>query len=61
MFLGLIDISSKKNIILAVIAGGLQFYQSKMVLDEQMKHRPRQPASPASGAVSYDGNRSKTR
>ena len=40
MFLGLIDISSKKNIILAVIAGGLQFYQSKMILNEQMKHRP---------------------
>ena len=47
MFLGLIDISSKKNIILAVIAGGLQFYQSKIVVDEQMKHRP--PATRESG------------
>ncbi len=37
LFLGFIDIS-KKNIVLAVLAGVLQFRQSKMILDEQKKH-----------------------
>src|SRR3972149_9398005 len=36
-FLGILDLSLKKNIILAVLAGALQFYQSKMMLDEQKK------------------------
>lgn len=36
-FLGLVDLSAKKNIILALLAGALQFYQSKMMLDEQKK------------------------
>lgn len=36
-FLGFLDLSLKKNIILAVLAGALQFYQSKMMLDEQKK------------------------
>lgn len=36
-FLGFLDLSLKKNIFLALIAGGLQFYQSKMMLDEQKK------------------------
>lgn len=37
MFLGFLDLSLKKNILLAVLAGALQFYQSKMMLDEQKK------------------------
>lgn len=36
-FIGFIDIS-KKNIVLAIVAGLLQFWQSKMILDEQKKH-----------------------
>lgn len=36
-FLGFIDIS-KQNMALAVLAGALQFWQSKMILDEQKKH-----------------------
>ena len=35
IFLGLIDISNNKNIILALITGVLQFYQSKMMMDHQ--------------------------
>lgn len=37
LFLGFVDISNK-NIFLALIAGALQFWQSKMILDEQKKH-----------------------
>lgn len=36
VFLGLVDIANK-NIYLAILAGILQFFQSKMILDEQMK------------------------
>lgn len=37
IFLGFIDIAKKQNIILAVLAGILQFWQSKMVLNQQTK------------------------
>lgn len=37
LFLGFVDIS-KQNIMLALTAGALQFWQSKMILDEQKKH-----------------------
>ena len=40
IFLGFIDISKKGNIILALLAGAFQFYQSKMMLDQQKKTRP---------------------
>jgi len=39
IFLGFIDLS-KQNLYLALIAGVLQFYQSKMLLDEQKKNQP---------------------
>ncbi|OGD31991.1 hypothetical protein A3C91_03685 [Candidatus Azambacteria bacterium RIFCSPHIGHO2_02_FULL_52_12] len=38
IFLGFIDIS-RKNIYLAILAGILQFYQSKMILNEQMRNQ----------------------
>lgn len=37
IFLGFIDIAQKQNIILAVLAGIFQFWQSKMILDQQTK------------------------
>lgn len=37
IFLGLIDISKNKNLILALLASALQFYQSKMMMDQQKK------------------------
>ena len=40
IFIGFIDISKKGNIILALLAGAFQFYQSKMMLDQQKKTRP---------------------
>lgn len=35
IFLGLVDISKNHNIFLALITGALQFYQSKMMMDQQ--------------------------
>lgn len=48
IFLGLIDISKNKNLILALLAGSLQFYQSKMMLDQQKKTQlaPAKSAAP---------------
>jgi len=40
IFIGLIDISKKGNWILALLAGAFQFYQSKMMLDQQKNIRP---------------------
>ena len=40
IFIGLIDISKKGNWILALLAGAFQFYQSKMMLDQQKKVQP---------------------
>ena len=37
IFIGLIDISKKGNWILALLAGAFQFYQSKMMMDQQKK------------------------
>ena len=37
LFLGFVDIS-QRNLALALIAGALQFWQSKMILDQQKKH-----------------------
>lgn len=37
LFLGFVDIS-KQNAAFALVAGALQFWQSKMILDEQKKH-----------------------
>src|SRR3989344_1308397 len=44
IFLGFIDIAKKQNIILAVLAGILQFWQSKMVLDQQTKGQTKKSA-----------------
>ena len=40
IFIGLIDISKKGNWVLASLAGAFQFYQSKMMLDQQKKVQP---------------------
>ena len=40
IFIGLVDISKKGNWILALLAGAFQFYQSKMMLDQQKNIRP---------------------
>ena len=37
IFIGLVDISKKGNWILALLAGAFQFYQSKMMMDQQKK------------------------
>lgn len=37
IFLGFIDIAQKQNIVLALLAGAFQFWQSKMLLDQQTK------------------------
>ncbi len=37
IFLGFINIAEKHNIVLALLAGAFQFWQSKMVLDQQTK------------------------
>lgn len=39
-FLGFIDISKRNNLAMALIAGALQFYQSKMMMDQQKKTQP---------------------
>lgn len=53
MFLGLIDIS-KSNIWLALIAAAAQFYQSKMIMDQQKeanKNKPKNSTSDVSAMV----------
>lgn len=44
VFLGFIDIAKKQNVVLAVLAGILQFWQSKMVLDQQTKGQTKKSA-----------------
>ena len=44
IFLGFIDIAKKQNIILAVLAGIFQFWQSKMILDQQIKGQTKKSA-----------------
>ena len=39
LFLGMIDLAITHNIVLAVMAGALQFYQSRMMLKDQVKRQ----------------------
>lgn len=43
MFLGVIDLAATHNIVLAVMAGALQFYQSRMMLKDQQKRQKGAP------------------
>lgn len=43
MFLGMVDLSAIHNIVLAVMAGALQFYQSRMMLKDQQKRQKGAP------------------
>lgn len=45
MFLGMLDLTSTKNILLAVMTGAFQYYQSKMMLDQQKKVQKTPPAA----------------
>ena len=47
IFIGLVDISKKGNWILALLAGAFQFYQSKMMMDQQKKTQPAKEKSSA--------------
>ena len=39
LFLGMIDLAATHNIVLAVMAGAFQFYQSRMMLNDQLKRQ----------------------